>query len=59
MKVRTPQFLAQEKIDHASEVFDYVRELHEILWRVVRSQIPGASGSLDQYVDAALASLEH
>lgn len=35
MKNRPDGFLAEDKISHVSEIFDYVRELHLYLWRVV------------------------
>ena len=41
-----------------TEVFDYVAELHDYLWRVVRAVAPGASGHLNDYLDHAVALLE-
>ena len=59
MKQRPPLFLRNEIIDHNSEVFDYITELHGYLWKFVRIAMPGASGTLDMYVDAALKVLEN
>ena len=58
MKLRTPGFLAQEHIDHDSEVFNYIAELHEYLWKFVRVANPGANGHLGNYVDASLETLQ-
>ena len=54
MKPRPPYFLSEENIDHDSEIFDYIRELHDYLWAFVRTQMPGTSGDLKDYVDEAL-----
>ena len=56
MKLRPPGFLSREKID--SEVFDYVTELHEYLWRFVRVHDPSASGNLTDVLDASLEIAE-
>ena len=40
-------------------IFDYIVELHDYLWRVVRSQFPWASGTLDDYLDITIEALEH
>jgi hypothetical protein len=58
MKPRPDGFLSQKHIDHDSEVFDYIVELHEYLWRVARVAFPGASGHLTNYVDRAIEKLE-
>ena len=58
MKQRTPGFLSEEKIDHDSEPFDYIQELHGYLWRFVRAVCPGASGCIDGLVDDAIDKLE-
>jgi len=58
MKTRTPGFLADDKIDHDSEIFDYIRELHEYLWRFVKVVRPYASGYINDYIDATLTELE-
>lgn len=42
MRTRPEGFLSEEFIEHNSEQFDYIRELHEYLWRVVRAINPGA-----------------
>jgi len=46
MKKRPEGFLSEEYIDHDSEVFDYIRELHMILWRIV-----GTAGSLREELE--------
>jgi hypothetical protein len=58
MKPRPDRFLSDDVIPHDSEQFDYIRELHDYLWRVVRTQIPGASGDLSLYIDATVLILE-
>lgn len=59
MKPRPEGFLSEGHIAHDSEQFDYIRELHEYLWRFVRAEIPGASGDLTDFVDAAVILAEH
>jgi len=54
MKKRTKGFLSDEMIDHCSEQFDYIKELHEYLWRFVRCELPGVNGSLTRYLDTAI-----
>ena len=52
---RTPGFLSDNNISHNdSEIFDYIKELHEYLWRFVRVSIPRASGKLNDFVDVAI-----
>lgn len=58
MKNRSSGFLAEDKIPHDSEIFDYIKELHTYLWRFVRAEIPSASGSLDEFVDEAVKKAE-
>jgi hypothetical protein len=58
MKSRPYGFLAQDKIDSDSEIFDYIRELHNYLWEYVRRIIPSASGCLGDYVDEGLKVLD-
>ena len=58
MKKRTNGFLSKENISHKSEIFDYIAELHNYLWRFVRVANPGASGILDFWVDKTIAQLE-
>ncbi len=58
MKTRSDGFLADDKIAHDSEVFDYIAELHEYLWKFVKTQMPWASGNLNKYVDVALEILQ-
>jgi len=59
MKQRTLGFLRTELIDHDSEQFDYIIELHEYLWKFVRCQLPGASGNLRNYIDIALKEAQN
>ncbi|KKM17397.1 hypothetical protein LCGC14_1676130 [marine sediment metagenome] len=59
MKKRPMYFLADDKIDQSGEIFDYIAELHEYLWRFVRAVKPGTNGSLSDYVDSALEQLEN
>lgn len=40
------------------ETFDYIRELHAVLWRFVRAEYPGASGDLSGWLAPALAAAE-
>jgi len=54
MKKRSKGFLSNENISHDSEVFDYIKELHQYIWEFVRIQIPSASGNLSEYVDDAI-----
>ena len=58
MKQRASGFLAKEHIDHDSEAFDYIRELHDYLWRFVRVHIPGAGGDLGNFLDEAIIAAE-
>lgn len=58
MKERPSGFLANDKIPHDSEVFDYIKELHEYLWRFARIAMPGVCGRLELVVDRALDKLE-
>ena len=54
MKDRPEGFIAEDKIDHDGEIFDYIRELHLYLWAFVRLFYPMAGGSLDYWVDKVL-----
>ena len=56
MKPRERGFLDPKKLPE--EVFDYVRELHDLLWRVARIVNPGASGDLSDMVEDAIGVLE-
>ena len=58
MRERNTGFLAENNICHASEQFDYIRELHDYLWRFVRYHIPSASGDLIKYIDIAIEMAE-
>jgi hypothetical protein len=59
MKSRPQGFLSEEHISHESEVFDYIVELHEYLWRFVRAARPGTSGNLGGILDEVIDSLEN
>jgi len=52
-------FLSEDKIDHDGEIFDYIAELHEYLWRFIRAAIPGASGYMCVYIDRAVELAEN
>ena len=58
MKKRTKGFLAEDKIDHKSEIFSYIQELHRYLWRVIRCAGVGEWGTLDKHLDDAIEKLE-
>ena len=58
MKNRPKGFLAEEYCPDASEVGDYVCELHQYLWRVVWTVLPNAGGHLKDYVDICIHELE-
>jgi hypothetical protein len=58
MKTRPEGFLSQRCIDHDSEQFDYISELHAYLWRFVRTQNPQACGNIDDHIDAAIHEAE-
>ncbi len=59
MKTRSKGFLAEDKISHESEIFDYIQELHEYLWGFVRVYIKSASGNLENFVDIALKEAKY
>ena len=50
--------ISPEKLSHNGGPFDYIQELRDYLWRFVRVVIPGASGSLSDYVDTAVMKVE-
>ena len=56
MKNRPSGFIAEDKIDHNGEIFDYIRELHQYLWAFVYIFHPGAGGNLSEWVDDTLAN---
>jgi hypothetical protein len=58
MKERNNGFLSPQHIDQEGEIFDYIAELHDYLWRFVRVQRPGASGNLRNFLDEALNKAE-
>ena len=54
MKPRADGFLAEDKIDHSSEIFDYIKELHLVLWEFCRYFRPGCGGSLTKWIETIL-----
>lgn len=58
MKARPKLFLSQENIGHDSEVFDYISELHEYLWRAIKAIDPKADGSLKNHLDKSIDLIE-
>ena len=54
MKTRPHGFLSEENIDHNSEPFKYIQELHEYLWGFVRTFLPSANGNLSDFIDSAI-----
>ena len=58
MKKRPYAFIGEDEIDHDGEIFDYIKELHAYLWRVIRAVTPGASGTIDDHIDRAIDTLE-
>ena len=59
MKTRPDGFLSEDNIPHDSEIFDYIKELHEYLWRFVRVVDPGSSGHISDFIDKAIDRLEN
>ena len=59
MNKRPYWFLSEKKIDHDGEIFDYILELHDYLWRTIRAAYPGAGGSIQDWIDPALEKLEY
>ena len=58
MKKRPDGFLAEQYCPDTSEIGDYIKELHEYLWRVVWTVLPHAGGHLSNYLDIVVAELE-
>ena len=58
MKPRPDHFLSEDNISHDGEIFDYIKELHAYLWRFARTVSPGASGTLDDFLDTAVERAE-
>lgn len=58
MKDRPKGFLKSDVLSHDSELFDYIRELHNYLWRFVSVAYPDAAGNLCDFVDVAIEKLE-
>ena len=59
MKDRPKGFLSKKHIDQGGEIFNYIAELHEYLWKFVREVMPGASGSLKWYLDKAISQFSN
>ena len=59
MKKRTDGFLSNENINHESEQFDYIGELHDYLWQFIRIELPAASGNIRDYLDIALENAKY
>lgn len=59
MKNRESGFLSEDYINHTSEVFDYIIELHDYLWNFIRIAKPEASGDLKDYLDDSLTNLKY
>ena len=58
MKKRPYAFIGEDEIDHDGEIFDYIKELHAYLWRVIWAVTPGASGTISDRIDRAVETLE-
>ncbi len=58
MKDRPEGFLSHDRIDHGSEVFSYIQELHTCLWRFIRAAVPSMSGKFGDLLDAAVEAVE-
>lgn len=58
MKDRPQGFMSKEKLDHDGEIFDYIRELHDYLWRFIRISCPRASGPLGEWLDKTLEDID-
>ena len=58
MKKRPYAFIGEDEIDHDGEIFDYIKELHDYLWRVIWAVTPGASGTISDRIDRAVETLE-
>ena len=59
MKIRPNGFLAEDKISHDSEIFDYISELHGYIWLYIDKIMPGASGNIRDYIDKGLEVLDN
>lgn len=58
MKKRPDGFLSEENINHNCEIFNYIQELHEYLWKFIRLQLPYSSGNIDSFIDEAIEIME-
>jgi len=58
MKKRPYAFIGEDEINHDGEIFDYIKELHDYLWRVIWAVTPGASGTIRDHIDRAVETLE-
>ena len=54
MKQRPRGFLSKEHINHNSEIFYYIKELHLYLWRLARIIEPGVGGDLFYILDKVI-----
>jgi len=50
--------LSDENISHNNEAFLYIVELHEYLWRFIKTQLPDAGGHIEEFLDIAIESAE-
>ena len=58
MKSRPKGFLSDKTIDHDSEPFGYIAELHDYLWRFIRVINPSASGRINDFLDDTIEKAE-
>jgi len=59
MKKRPDRFLSEEYLSQdTSEASNYIVELHEYLWRFIKTQFPGAQGHMEEYLDLAIEKAE-
>jgi len=59
MKERPKGFLSEENIDHDSEIFDYIMELHDYLWKFIHIFNPDAGGSINDNIDDVIKALKN
>lgn len=55
---RSEGFLSEKQIDHNSEQFKYIAELHDYLWRFMRCLSPGIGGNLRDLLDTMIERFE-
>ena len=58
MKPRAKGLVRDKLLSIDNGPFDYISELHDILWRFVRTQYPEANGNLRDWLPIALAKAE-